>query len=125
PTAIGARIDDAHEQLAHGSGYDHNFVVRRDGPSLALAARVVDPLSGRTLEIHTTAPGIQLYTGNFLDGTIVGKGGRAYTRRAGFSLEPQHFPDSPNHPTFPTTTLRPGERYRAQNVVRFGAIPVS
>jgi aldose 1-epimerase len=119
-TKIGARINDANEQLKRGLGYDHNWVVKRSGTDLTLAARVVEPLTGRTMEITTTEPGIQFYSGNFLDGTITGKGGRVYGHRSGFCLETQHYPDSPNHPTFPTTTLRPGEEYRSKTVFTFG-----
>jgi aldose 1-epimerase len=119
-TKIGARINDANEQLKRGLGYDHNWVVKRQGTALALAARVVEPVTGRTMEITTTEPGIQFYSGNFLDGTITGKGGRVYAHRSGFCLETQHYPDSPNHPTFPSTTLRPGEEYRSRTVFTFG-----
>jgi aldose 1-epimerase len=119
-TTIGARINDANEQLKRGLGYDHNYVVKRDGTALTLAARVVEPVTGRTMEITTTEPGIQFYSGNFLDGKITGKGGRVYGHRSGFCLETQHYPDSPNHPAFPTTTLRPGEEYRSKTVFTFG-----
>jgi aldose 1-epimerase len=120
PTAIGARIGQAHPQLRHGGGYDHNFVLSRSGPGLFHAARVVEPTTGRTLDIHTTEPGLQFYSGNFLDGTIRGKGGRIYHHRYGICLEPQHFPDSPNHPGFPSTILRPGQTYRSRTVFGFG-----
>ena len=119
PTAIGARINDKHTQLEYGKGYDHNWVLTRSGNGLQLAARVYEPTTGRTMEISTTEPGIQFYTGNFLDGTIKGKGGRVYPHRSGFCLETQHFPDSPNKPAFPTTLLRPGEVYRQVTVHRF------
>jgi aldose 1-epimerase len=121
PTAIGARIGQDDQQLRFGKGYDHNWVL--DGPAgtLRLAARVRDPRSGRVMEIRTTEPGIQFYSGNFLDGTIVGKGGTPYRHRAGFCLETQHFPDSPNHPDVPSTVLRPGQEYRSTTVYRFGA----
>lgn len=122
PHAIGARIAQEHEQLRRGRGYDHNFVLTREGTGLASAARVVEPTTGRTLEISTTEPGIQLYSGNFLDGTITGKEGLVYGHRAGFCLETQHFPDSPNQPTFPSTTLRPGEEYRSTTVFAFGVM---
>jgi aldose 1-epimerase len=122
PTAIGARINDGNEQLTRGKGYDHNFVVRRTGPGLELAARVVEPTTGRSLEIETTEPGIQFYSGNFLDGSITGKGGRVYPHRSGFCLEPQHYPDSPNQPKFPPTVLRPGEEYQSQTVYTFGVV---
>lgn len=115
-TAIGARIDSDHRQLSFGSGYDHNFVLDEGA---AVAARVLDPLSGRVMEITTTEPGIQFYTGNFLDGLITGKGGRVYERRSAFCLETQHFPDSPNQPSFPSTVLRPGETYATQTVFAF------
>ena len=120
PTKIGARINDANEQLKRGLGYDHNFVLNRQGADLALAARVVEPVTGRTMDISTTEPGIQFYSGNFLDGKITGKGGRVYAHRSGFCLEPQHYPDSPNQPSFPPTTLRPGEEYRSKTVFTFG-----
>jgi aldose 1-epimerase len=120
PTPIGARIAQRHEQLRRGGGYDHNFVLDRDGPGLAHAARVVEPSSGRTLDVYTTEPGLQFYSGNFLDSTISGKGGYVYPRRSGFCLETQHFPDSPNQPSFPSTILRPGEEYRSRTVWRFG-----
>lgn len=118
PTAIGARINADDEQIRIGGGYDHNFVV--DGSGMRLAARVVEPSSGRTLEVSSDEPGVQLYTGNFLDGTIRGKGGRVYGHRYAFCLETQHYPDSPNHPAFPTTILRPGERFSSRTVFRFG-----
>ena len=120
PTAIGARIAADHPQLANGLGYDHNFVLDREGPGLAPAARVVAPASGRTLDVWTTEPGLQFYSGNFLDGSITGKAGRVYAHRAGFCLETQHFPDSPNQPAFPSTILRPGEEYRSRTVFGFG-----
>jgi aldose 1-epimerase len=122
PTAIGARIDEPHPQIQNGHGYDHNFVLTRPPGSNTLiqAALVVDPVSGRTLEVSTTEPGVQFYTGNFLDGTVVGKGGHAYPRRAGFCLETQHYPDSPNKPQFPSTILRPGKTYRSRTVFTFG-----
>ena len=119
-TAIGARIDQDDTQLKHGPGYDHNWVLNRKGDGLQLAARVVEPGTGRTLEIRTTEPGIQFYAGNFLDGTITGKAGRVYPRRSGFCLETQHYPDSPNKPTFPSTILRPGRDYRTTTVFTFG-----
>jgi len=119
-TPIGARIDQDHEQLKFGMGYDHNFVLNRQGPELVHAARVYDPMTGRTLDVSTTEPGIQLYTGNFLDGTITGKSGRAYQRRFAFCLETQHFPDSPNQPNFPSTILKPGSEYRSRTVFAFG-----
>jgi aldose 1-epimerase len=120
PTAIGARIQSEHPQMQFGRGYDHNWVLARSGAGLSLAADVYEPTSGRTLQVRTTEPGIQFYAGNFLDGTITGKGGRVYQQRAGFCLETQHFPDSPNQPTFPSTTLRPGETYRSRTVFTTG-----
>ena len=118
-TAIGARIDQNDEQLKLGKGYDHNWVLNKNDAALSLAARVEEPSSGRVLEVHTTEPGVQFYTGNFLDGTIKGKGGKVYARRSGFCLETQHFPDSPNKPKFPTTVLKPGQRFHSRTVYRF------
>jgi aldose 1-epimerase len=129
PTAIGARIDSDHEQLRRGGGYDHNFVVRGGGPrtgasggstrpALHLAAQVVEPSSGRTLDVATTEPGVQFYAGNNLDLARNGFG-----RRTGFCLETQHFPDSPNHPQFPSTILRPGQTYESTTVFTFGVTP--
>jgi aldose 1-epimerase len=121
PTAIGARIDDATSpQIKNGGGYDHNFVLNRTGPGLVHAVKVEDPSTGRTLDVSTTEPGVQFYTGNFLDGSIAGKGGRVYRRRFGLCLETQHFPDSPNQPAFPSTILRPGERLQSKTVFAFG-----
>ena len=120
PTAIGARINNDHPQLKAGKGYDHNWVLTRKGAGLQRAARVVEPKTGRTLEISTTEPGIQFYAGNFLDGTITGKGGAVYRHRTGFCLETQHYPDSPNQAKFPSTTLRPGAEYRTRTVFTFG-----
>jgi aldose 1-epimerase len=122
PTAIGARIEQDNVQLKRGRGYDHNWVLNRPAGSgePTLAARVSEPTSGRTLEVLSTQPGIQFYSGNFLDGTITGKDGRVYQHRYGLCLEPQHFPDSPNKPNFPSTVLRPGQTYRSATVLRFG-----
>lgn len=120
PHAIGKRIGSAHEQLRLASGYDHNFVINRRGPGLAHAATVEDPVSGRWLEIHTTEPGVQFYTGNFLDGSFAGKDGHVYQRRDGFCLETQHFPDSPNQPEFPSVILRPGAPLRSTTIFQFG-----
>ena len=123
PTAVGARIGNDDEQLKLGGGYDHNFVLnsapKRGG--LTLAARVLEPGSGRVLEVWTTEPGIQFYTSNFLNGSIRGKGGIAYQKHAALCLETQHFPDSPNHPKFPTTTLKPGEKYHTITIYKFSA----
>lgn len=120
PSPIGERIGAEHPQLALGAGYDHNFVLDQDGAELKLAARVHDPSSGRVLQILTTEPGLQLYSGNYLHDAIRGKGGRRYGLHAGFCLEPQHFPDSPNQPAFPPCILRPGERYSSRTIYRFG-----
>ena len=117
-TPVGARIGDAHEQLGHGHGYDHNFVLRGGG-GLAHAARLADTRSGRVLDISTTEPGLQLYSGNFLGGEPAGRGGRAYAPHDGLCLETQAFPDSPNHPDFPSTIVRPGEPYRSRTVFAF------
>lgn len=122
PTVIGARIDQDDVQLTRGRGYDHNWVLNRQGTELTLAARLTEPTTGRTLEVVSTEPGIQFYSGNFLDGTIIGKEGRVYRHRYGLCLEPQHFPDSPNKPTFPSTVLRPGQEYRSTTVFRFGVL---
>jgi aldose 1-epimerase len=111
--AIGSDLDDVP------GGYDHNFVLRDWDATLRLAARLYEPTSGRALEILTTEPGIQFYSGNFLDGSFIGKNGVAYEKYAGLCLEPQHFPDTPNHPNFPLTTLRPGEEYKHTSVYRF------
>ena len=120
-TAIGKRINESYEQLAFGKGYDHNWVLASDSrKGLALAAEVYDPKSGRTLEVLTTEPGVQFYSGNFLDGPK-GKGNKPYGRRAAFCLETQHFPDSPNHPNFPSTLLKPNSVFRSQTVFRFSA----
>jgi aldose 1-epimerase len=119
PTVIGARIGADDEQIKRGGGYDHNFIVDGEPGTLRLAARVTEPTSGRVLEVSTTEPGVQFYTGNFLDGKVQGKGGVAYARRTGFCLETQHFPDSPNHPAFPTTTLKPGAEYKSTTVFKF------
>jgi aldose 1-epimerase len=118
-TAIGARIDAKNAQIAHGRGYDHNFVLNREGNTLEFAARVVEPVSGRVLEVATTEPGMQLYTGNFLDGSITGKGGATYGRHAGLCLETQHYPDTPNKPAFPSSLLRPGATYSSRTVFKF------
>ncbi len=120
PHPIGERIDQADQQLTWGLGYDHNFVLDPPaGQALRPAARVADPDSGRVLEVLTTEPGVQFYSGNQLDGTLVGIGGTAYQPRAGFALETQHFPDTPNQPGFPSTVLRPGQVYRSATVYRF------
>jgi aldose 1-epimerase len=122
-TAIGARIDQEQEQLRHGLGYDHNFVLNREDSTVTHAARVYDPQTGRLMDVYTTEPGIQFYAGNFLDGSITGKAGHVYGHRSGFCLETQHFPDSPNQPEFPSTILRPGEEYRSTTTYVFGVRP--
>lgn len=119
PTAIGARINEDNEQLKFAGGYDQNFVMNHPAGKLGLDARVTDPKSGRVLEIDSTSPGLQFYSGNFLDGTIVGKGGAIYLHRGAFAMEPQHYPDSPNHPNFPSTVLHPGEVYHNTIVYKF------
>lgn len=116
--AIGSRITQADQQLVRGKGYDHNFVLNKKGHELSLAASVYEPSSGRALEMWTTEPGMQLYTGNFLDG-VRGKSGKIYNLHGGFCLEAQHFPDSPNQPKFPSTVLKPGEHYSQTTVYRF------
>ena len=119
PVPIGARINNKNQQLQFGKGYDHNLVLNGNGSGLKLAARVNDPSSGRVMEVLTTEPGLQFYTGNFLDGSVRGKGGNAYGPRSAFCMETQHFPDSPNHPAFPSTVLKPGQRYQSTTVYRF------
>jgi aldose 1-epimerase len=120
PKRIGAGIRAAHPQLIKGRGYDHNFVLNLpDDHSLALAARVYDPASGRIMEVLTTEPGVQFYTSNFVDGTLVGSSGGMYRQGDAFCLETQHFPDSPNKPEFPSTVLRPGETYHSVTVYKF------
>ncbi|MBA9006830.1 aldose epimerase family protein [Thermomonospora cellulosilytica] len=118
---IGERIRDGHPQMVLAQGYDHNFVLDRSGPGLVHAARVSEPTTGRVLDVHTTEPGVQFYTGNFLAGTLVGTGGGAYRQGDGFCLETQHFPDSPNKPQFPSTTLRPGQTYETTTIYAFSA----
>ncbi len=118
PTPIGKRVGADHEQIRFGLGYDHNFVLTRWDGKLRLAATMHEPTSGRFMEVLTTEPAVQFYCGNFLDGGNVGKGGHAYQHRTGFCLETQHFPDSPNQPTFPSTILRPGEVYRHTTIYR-------
>jgi aldose 1-epimerase len=117
--AIGERITESHEQLQLAGGYDHNFVLRPADEPLRTAAKLYEPKSGRVLEVLTTQPGMQFYSGNFLDGTIIGKRGRQYVKYSACCFEPQHFPDSPNHPSFPTTVLKPGEQFRQTTVFRF------
>jgi len=120
PHAIGERINADDEQIRYGRGYDHNWVLDSGGSKLAEAAEAYDPSSGRTLKVLTTQPGLQFYSGNFLDGSITGKGGRVYGKRYAFCLETQHFPDSPNHQNFPSTELKPGEKYHSMTIFEFG-----
>ncbi|MFG2074574.1 aldose epimerase family protein [Nonomuraea maritima] len=119
PTTIGARINRKNQQLERAGGYDHNYVLDRHGRGLQLAAKAVDPRSGRVLEVITDQPGLQFYSGNFLDGTLRGTGGHLYQKRSGFTLESQHYPDSPNHKNFPSTVLRPGDTYRTTTIYAF------
>lgn len=121
PTAIGARINMGHEQLKNGKGYDHNWVLDKSPGKLGLVATVYEPQTGRVLEISSTEPGVQFYSGNFLDGTSVGKGGWVYAIHDGLALEPQHFPDSPNHANFPPVILEPGQTYHNTIVYKFSA----
>jgi aldose 1-epimerase len=123
PTAIGARIAQDDEQLKFGGGYDHNWVINKELGKLELVARVNEPESGRVLEVFSTEPGLQFYSGNFLDGTITGKYGRVYGHRAAFCMEPQHFPDSPNKRDFPSVVLKPGEVYHNTIIFRFAVQP--
>jgi len=118
-TAIGARIRDDHPQLLLGRGYDHNYVIDNEDGGMALVAEVYEPGSGRMMSIHSDQPGVQLYTGNFLDGTLTGPSGHMYRQGDGFCLETQHYPDSPNQPDFPSTVLRPGETFQSSTVHRF------
>lgn len=121
PSRLGDGLQADHVQIQRGHGYDHNFVVRNGGDELVPAARVYEPVSGRVMDVFTTEPGIQLYTGNFLKGQT-GKGGQVYAPHTGFCLETQRFPDSPNKPQFPTAVLRPDETYSQTTVYRFSAI---
>ena len=118
-TAVGARLRDPHPQLLAARGYDHNYVLR--GAGLRRAARLADPATGRVLEVLTDQPGLQLYSGNFLDGSHVGTGGRVYRQGDGLALETQHFPDSPNHSAFPSTELRPGQLFATSTTWQFHA----
>lgn len=121
--AIGKDIGEKNEQLTFGGGYDHNWVLNRteaDNGKMILAAKVVEPTTGRVLEVRTTEPGVQFYCGNFLDGRLTGKSGKSYVHRGGFCLETQHYPDSPNQKNFPSTILKPGQEYHTQTSFRFG-----
>jgi aldose 1-epimerase len=119
PTAVGARIEADNDQIKKGHGYDHNWVLDSAGKKFSEAAEVYDPSSGRVLQVLTDEPGVQFYTGNFLDGTLKGKEGKKYVHRAALCLETQHFPDSPNHPKFPSTELTAGQKYHTVTVFRF------
>ncbi|MEO8561851.1 MAG: aldose epimerase family protein [bacterium] len=124
PRRVGDRIGEPDAQLTLAGGYDHNFVIDRASPNgLALAAQLTDPVSGRGVDVFTTEPGIQFYSGNFLDGSAIGKRGRPYAFRTGLALETQHFPDAPNHPEFPSIVLRPGSEYRTSTIYRFVVRP--
>jgi aldose 1-epimerase len=122
PHPIGERIAAANEQLRHAGGYDHNFVIDRKAEGLEWAATVLEPETGRRLDVLTTEPGIQFYSGNFLDGTLAGKNGRIYPHRGGLCLETQHFPDAPNQPHFASVILRPGDELRSSTVYRFSVV---
>jgi aldose 1-epimerase len=120
PTAIGARINDTNdEQIKFAGGYDDNWVITKPPGKLGLCARVIEPTTGRVMEVLSTEPGLQFYSGNFLDGTITGKGDHVYPHRGALVMEPQHYPDYPNHPDFPSTELKPGETYHNTNIYRF------
>ena len=121
PTSIGARIDMKDQQLEFGGGYDHNWVLNGKAGELKEAVEVFEPVTGRNMKVWTTEPGVQFYSGNFLDGTLTGKGGKIYPPRYAFCLETQHFPDSPNHPAFPTTVITPGKTYRSTTIYKFSA----
>ncbi|HEU4765870.1 MAG TPA: aldose epimerase family protein [Pyrinomonadaceae bacterium] len=121
PKTIGARINQDEEQIKFGGGYDHNFVINGRIGTLRQAAVATEPTTGRVMEVWTTEPGVQLYTGNFLDGTLTGKAGKIYQRRYGFCLETQHYPDAPNKPNFPTTTLKKGATFKSTTIYRFSA----
>jgi aldose 1-epimerase len=121
PTAIGARINDPNTILQYGPGYDHNWVINKPFGKYGLMARVSDPKSGRVMEVWSDEPGLQFYAGNFLDGTLTGKGGKVYQRRSAFCMEPQHYPDSPNKPNWPSVELKPGQAYHNTIVYKFSA----
>jgi len=120
-TPIGKRINDDNEQLKLARGYDQNWALDSEGKKVALAAEAYEPTTGRVLEVLTDQPGMQFYTGNFLDGSVTGTGGKVYKQRYAFCLETQHFPDSPNHPKFPTTKLKPGQTFKSTTIYRFSA----
>ena len=121
PTAIGARINDPNTILQYGPGYDHNWVINKPPGQFGLMARVVEPTTGRVMEVWSDEPGLQFYAGNFLDGTLTGKGGKVYQRRSAFAMEPQHYPDSPNKPNWPSVELKPGQTYHNTIVYKFSA----
>ena len=121
PTKIGARIEENFDQLKLGLGYDHNWVLNKHQESLPKVLSVYEPVSGRVMEMYTNQPGVQFYSGNFLDGTVKGKNGVMYKHRTGFCLEAQHYPDSPNHPEFPSTKLEPGQVYKQTTIYKFSA----
>jgi aldose 1-epimerase len=121
PMAIGARINQDDEQLKFGNGYDHTWVINGRPGVMRLAATAYEATSGRVMQVWTTEPGVQFYTGNFLNGTLTGKSGKVYQRRFGFCFETQHYPDSPNHPAFPTTTLKKGQTYKSTTIYRFSS----
>ena len=121
PHTIGERINDPNTVLQYGPGYDHNWVVNKPLGEFGLQARVLEPTSGRVMEVWSDEPALQFYAGNFLDGLLPGKGGKVYQRRTGFCMEPQHYPDSPNKPQFPTTELKPGQTYHSVIVYKFSA----
>jgi aldose 1-epimerase len=123
PTAIGARINADDQQIKFGPGYDHNWVINKPLGQLGLMARVSEPISGRVMEVFSTEPGLQFYSGNFLNGSITGKDGIVYRYRSAFCMEPQHYPDSPNHPEFPSTELKPGETYHNTIIYKFSTQP--
>lgn len=118
-TPMGKNCDADDEQIKFGGGFDHNWVLNKKDSEMSLAAKVYEPTTGRVMKVYTTEPGIQFYAGNFLDGTLVGKEGKVYPHRSAFCLETQHYPDSPNKPEFPTTTLRPGEKYETTTIYKF------
>jgi aldose 1-epimerase len=119
PTKIGAHINDADPQIKNGKGFDHNWALKKQANVFSLAATLKEPTSGRVMEVWTTEPGLQFYSGNFLNGTDIGKGGKRYDYRTAICLEAQHFPDSPNQPNFPSTTLKPGEVYKQKTIYKF------
>jgi len=121
PKKIGADINSDHEQIIRAGGYDHNFALNGKENEMKFAAKVYEPVTGRILEVYTTEPGIQLYSSNFLDGSLKGKNNIVYDKRCAFCLETQHYPDSPNNPEFPSTVLNPGEKYRTTTIYKFSA----